>query len=104
MNATAADLFGKDPGLEATLAASGVQASGQAVDQLNARANGRLSDLAIGADARGRDLALITKLNLQMAGDETKIGLAELDLTIGLSGHRRPGQLEPALLRRDHAH
>jgi translocation and assembly module TamB len=81
VNASAADAFGKDPQLDATLAATGIEARGRTVDRLNAEAAGRLGDLAVTADAEGRDLALATQLNLQAAGEETKIALARLDLS-----------------------
>lgn len=81
VNASAADALGKDPQLEATLSASSIEAGGQVIEQLNAKANGHMSDLAVTADAKGRDLALTTQVNLKAAGEETKIGLAQLDLT-----------------------
>jgi translocation and assembly module TamB len=81
VTASAGDVLGKDPQLEAGLAASGIEAGGQAIEQLNAKANGRLSDLAVTADAKGQDLALATQVNLKVAGEETRIGLAQLDLT-----------------------
>ncbi|MDQ7250610.1 translocation/assembly module TamB domain-containing protein [Dongia sedimenti] len=81
-NASAADAFGKDPQLDATLAATGIDAVGRSIETLNAKANGRLSDLAVTADARGPDLALLTQLNLKAGGAETRIALARLDLTV----------------------
>jgi translocation and assembly module TamB len=81
VNASAGDALGKDPQLKATLAAGGIEAGGQSIDKLNAKATGRLGDLSVAADATGRDLALATKVNLQAAGAETKIALAQLDLT-----------------------
>jgi len=81
INATAADAFGKDPQLDATLAASGIDAGDQSIDTLNAKATGKLSDLAINADATGKDLALRTQASLQSAAEETRIALAQLDLT-----------------------
>jgi translocation and assembly module TamB len=81
VNASAADAFGADPRLDAALAASGIEAGGQSLDRLDAKAIGRLGDLAVTADATGKDLALATQLNLQAAAAETKIALSRLDLT-----------------------
>ncbi|WP_395014884.1 translocation/assembly module TamB domain-containing protein [Dongia sp.] len=81
VNASAADAFGKDPALEAALTAGGIEAGGQAIDRLDAKATGRLADLAVSAEATGKDLALATRLNLQAAGEATRIALAQLDLT-----------------------
>jgi translocation and assembly module TamB len=80
MNASAADALGKDPQLDATLMAGGIETSGQSIDRLNAKATGKLGDFAVTADAQGKDLALATKLNLQTAA-ETRIALTQLDLT-----------------------
>jgi translocation and assembly module TamB len=82
VKASASDALGKDPELEATLAAGGIDAGGQSVDKLDAKATGRLGDLAVTADASGKDLALSTKLNLQAATEETRIALAQLNLTV----------------------
>ncbi|GAB2177117.1 translocation/assembly module TamB domain-containing protein [Dongia sp. agr-C8] len=81
VTASAADAFGKDPALDAALTAGGIEAGGQSIDQLDAKATGRLGDLAVSADATGKDLALATRLNLQAAGEATHIALAQLDLT-----------------------
>jgi translocation and assembly module TamB len=80
VNAAAADALGKDPQLDATLAASGIEAGGQSIDKLDAKAAGRLGDLAVTANATGRDLVLATQVNLQSA-KETRIALNQLDLT-----------------------
>jgi translocation and assembly module TamB len=81
VNASAADALGKDPQLDATLTADSVEASNQKIYKLDAKASGRLTDLAVTADAKGQDLALVTKVNLQAAAAETKVALAQLDLT-----------------------
>lgn len=81
VKASAADAFGEDPRLDAALAASGIAAAGQSIDRLDAKATGRLGDLAVTAGATGKDLALATQLNLQAAAAETRIALNQLDLT-----------------------
>jgi translocation and assembly module TamB len=79
--ATAADAFGPDPQLDATLSAAGVEAGGQAIEKVEAQASGRLGDLAVSANATGQDLALAIKADLQSAAAQTRIALAQLDLT-----------------------
>jgi len=81
VNASAANLFGGDPDLDATLAASGIDASGQAIDRLNAKASGRLGDLTLTADANGANAKLATALHVNATKGETRISISKLDLT-----------------------
>jgi translocation and assembly module TamB len=81
LNASAADALGNDPPLNATLTAAGIEASGQTIFNLTAKAAGRLTDLDVTADATGQDLALATKVNLQAVAEQTKIALVQFDLT-----------------------
>ena len=80
--ASARDLLGKNPGLDATLTASNIVAGGETIDRLNAKVSGTQADLAVTADGSGPRGALSTEAALRVQGDTVTIALAKLDATV----------------------
>ncbi len=82
VEASGTDLLHDDPGLAATLAATGIKVAGRTVDRLNAKASGALGALEVSAEASGPDGTAATAATIRAQGGETAITLAKLDLAL----------------------